>query len=134
MSAQGHGEAESALGERGALLGFAFDEVEHKVEKGGVKGEGANHENGVNHGVAIYHIEKDIVGRAVPSHEEHIVVVNQHVCKIGGNREAAENGEDNGQIFALHRMYKQKIQYLHGSILHQIPVKEYNAKLFDVRK
>ena len=63
------------------LLGsslFTVKKEVYAVESKDVYNQHQNYENGVKHGTSVYEIVKNVIGCAVASYEEHVIVVDMY--------------------------------------------------------
>ena len=69
------------------------EDVEHKQE---------NHGHGINDRVAAHQVVDQIIGSAVATHQEHVVVVQELVGDCGASAEAKKNCKREGNILLFH--------------------------------
>ena len=85
-----------------ALIG---DQVEDLVEAENVDQEQRHNQQGIQHTVSIYQIVKNVVGCAVASHQEHIVVIQRNVGYISCDAEENQNGVGDEHITLAHPLH-----------------------------
>ena len=61
--------------------------------------------------MAANQIKKNVVGRAVAAHEEHIVVVNQNIDNVGCYTECQQNGEGDPHVLRFMLAMPEIIMY-----------------------
>ena len=84
------------------LFAFCRDKEVYGVEKGYVNYKQQHNGQGIENGITVHKIIDNVVGCAVTPHKEHIVVINQNVCKICRTAEGKENREGDGHILPFH--------------------------------
>ena len=96
----------SAVAFRGAYVLSAASKSayaeQNRIECLNVQYEQGNHAQGIEDRMAAGHVVQDVVGRAVPLHEEHIIVIGGDVGEIGGHAEPTQYSEGDGHILSLH--------------------------------
>ena len=61
---------------------FLCSEVVYAVECGDIDEEQTDDNKGIEDGIATYEIKENVIGGAITTHKEHIVVVDKDVYNI----------------------------------------------------
>ena len=72
---------------------FGLNKEVNPIIKGNIQNKQPDNADGVDNGVTTYQMKQNIVGSAVATEQEHVVLVGEDVGDIGSDAEEEENAE-----------------------------------------